>query len=169
MPNYQDAKIYKLINTEGALCYIGSTTQKLSLRKAHHYNHYKRWKNDKGLYLTSFKIFEDDEFGCKIILIEAFPCNSKEELEKRERYYIENTECVNKCRPTRTIQEWRSDNKDIIKQYHVEYYQKNKDKLRKKESDYVDCECGSKYPRYKRCRHNRSQKHIKYMSLLIQN
>ena len=164
MPNYQDAKIYKLINTEGTLCYIGSTTQKLSLRKAHHHGDYRRLKNNKGTYLSSFEIYEDDEHDCKIILLEAYPCDSKEELGKRERYYIESTECVNKNRPTRTKKEWRIDNKDIIKKYSKEYRSINKERIDKRETDYVDCECGSKYPRYRKCRHFRSKKHIKYMS-----
>ena len=32
----------------------------------------------------------------EIELVENYPCNSKEELEKKEGEYIKNNECVNK-------------------------------------------------------------------------
>ena len=57
MPNYQNGKIYKLVNTEGTLTYIGSTCQTLARRKAKHHSNYKCWKNGKANYITSFKIF----------------------------------------------------------------------------------------------------------------
>ena len=38
-------QIYKIVNTEGTLCYIGSTCQSLAQRKAKHHACYKCWKN----------------------------------------------------------------------------------------------------------------------------
>ena len=49
-----------------------------------------------------------------IILVEAFPCNNKNELESRERYYIENNICLNKNIPTRTMKEWKINNKEHL-------------------------------------------------------
>jgi hypothetical protein len=60
-----------------------------------------------------------DEFGienCKIELIENYPCNSKEELLKREGWYIKVTECVNKMVAGRTKQEWKQDNPEKAKE-----------------------------------------------------
>jgi hypothetical protein len=128
MPNYQNGKIYKIINTEGTLVYVGSTTKTLSQRIASHRNHYKRWKEMKMNYMTSFQIFENDETGAKIILLEGFPCTNKEELEKRERYFIENTVCINKIRPCRSQEEYRSENKDVKKEYDKNYNSLHKDK-----------------------------------------
>ena len=130
MPNYQNGKIYKIVNTEGTLTYVGSTCQSLAQRKAKHHDCYKCWKNSKYHFVTSFKIFEDDEDGCQIILLESYPCDSKIELEKRERHYIENNECINKVRPTQTKREWIEKNKDTICEYKKEYRQKNKDLIR---------------------------------------
>ena len=31
-------------------------------------------------------------------LVEAYPCNSRKELEERESYYINNYECINKAK-----------------------------------------------------------------------
>ena len=56
-----------------------------------------------------------DEYGienCKIELLEHFPCENRDELLKREGYYIKKTECVNKIVPGRTNKEWQDDNKE---------------------------------------------------------
>ncbi len=179
MPNYQNGKIYKLVNTEGTLTYIGSTCQSLAQRKAKHHGSYKCWKNGKGNYITSFKIFEDDEEGCKIILLEVFPCNTRNELEKRERYYIESNECINKYRPTRTDKEYRDDNIEKAKQYKKVYYEKNKDRILEHEKLYQeknrniishkrnvrkDCTCGFSYTLRNKARHMKSKDHHKYMN-----
>ena len=56
-----------------------------------------------------------DEYGmenCKIELLEDYPCENKEQLLKREGYYIQNNDCVNRCVAGRTINEWKEDNKE---------------------------------------------------------
>ena len=40
--------------------------------------------------------------NCKIELVENYACNSKEELNAREGFYIQNNECVNKLVAGRT-------------------------------------------------------------------
>lgn len=98
MPDYQQGKIYRLFNSSGE--YIGSTIQKLSTRLTDHRKNYTDYiKNDGEKRTTSFNLF--DEGDCEIELIENYPCNSKSELLERERYYIENRECVNKIIPIR--------------------------------------------------------------------
>ncbi len=168
MNKYQNGKIYKLVNTEGTLCYIGSTTQTLAKRKSNHHESYKCWKNGKTNYRTSFKIFDDDEENCQIVLLDAFPCNNREELEKRERYYIENNNCVNKYRPTRTIKEWIEGNKEKIqqyqKQYQNEYYQENKDIINKNRKVQHKCVCGGNYSTVNKSNHIKTLKHLKYMN-----
>jgi hypothetical protein len=179
MPNYQDGKIYKLVNTESTLTYIGSTTQTLAQRKAKHHSEYKRWNNGKAKYVTSFKVFDDDEFGCQIILLEAFPCNSKMELEKRERYYIESIYCINKNRPTRTDKEYYNDNKDSIRENQKEYYEEYKNKICENQKEYYEdnkikilekmkirhnCICGSAYNHGDKSKHMKTLKHQKYIN-----
>ena len=100
MPDYQNGKIYKLVNDENDDIYYGSTTQILPKRLGDHKNKYKRHSNGKSGYVTSFNILKYP--SCKIILVENFPCNSKYELEARERYYIEKYKCVNKVKPAMT-------------------------------------------------------------------
>jgi hypothetical protein len=52
-----------------------------------------------------------------IELIEDYPCNNLHELLTRERYYIDNNECVNKVRPTRTLKEWVTENNEQVALY----------------------------------------------------
>ena len=116
MPNYQNGKIYKITSLHTDKCYVGSTTLKyLSSRLGGHKQDLKRGKNVSSKYIL--------EFGnCKIVLLELYPCNSKDELLARERYYIENFDCVNKKIPGRTMKEYVEDNKECIKEYKRKYY-----------------------------------------------
>ena len=121
MVNYQNTKIYKIESHLGSKIYIGSTTkQYLSQRMDSHRGGYKQWKKDECKYMTSFDLF--DEYGlenCKIILIEAYPCNIHDERAAREGYNIKTLECVNKMIPGRTSKEYYEDNKDKTKEYYI--------------------------------------------------
>ena len=88
----------------------------------------------KGDYTTSYKLFENDNYN--IFLVENYPCNSKDELLSRERFYIENNECVNKCIPCRTRKEYIEANKDKIKEQTKEYREANKDKIKQMKAEY---------------------------------
>ena len=122
---YQNSKIYKIVCNKTNLVYIGSTTQKyLSDRLKGHRIAYKR---NKGL-TTANQILENGDYY--IELIELVPCNSKDELLVRERYYFDVIECVNKMRPKRTLKEIEDSNK--------EYYEKNKDVILVKQKIYVE-------------------------------
>lgn len=138
--NYHSAKIYKI--TGGGLTYYGATVQTLCRRFAKHRTNKKRVENGKqSTRITSFQILDYPD--CDICLVENFPCNSRDELHQRERYYIENNKCVNKVIPGRTPEEYRQDNKEKIKQYYndnkdkiKQYSNDNKDKIKQYQSDY---------------------------------
>ena len=97
MPNYQQAKIYKLTSSNTDKVYYGSTCSSLNQRKQTHISQYKSWLNKKGPYVSSFEIVKYD--NCEITLLENFPCNSSQELLKKEGEYIRNNTCVNKNKP----------------------------------------------------------------------
>ena len=130
MPDYQKGKIYKLVSDHTDEIYIGSTIQKLSQRLTKHVSDFRKGRNK----CTSKKLFELGKV--KIILIENVPCNSKEELLKHERNYIETMVCVNKVIPGRTDAEYYHDNKDKHKEYMKEYCLKNKDKIKEYKKEY---------------------------------
>ena len=140
--NYQNSKIYKLVSDATDAIYIGSTTQSLSKRLSKHKSSYKLYVDKKYNYVTSFELFKL-ESPVHIILIQNFPCENKEELHARERYYIENESCLNRYIPGRTQQEYKKEyyaiNKEQIKAYKKEYRNDNKEEIKTyKKQFYVD-------------------------------
>ena len=141
MVNYGNGKIYKVICSATGRVYIGSTTVTLSRRMTSH-----RAPNNRCM--------TKDFIDGKIFLIEDYPCERKEQLLSRERFFIESMECVNKCRPIITNEETIESKK--------EYYQKHKDQLNEKKREKISCECGSNYSRSGKSRHFKTEKHIKF-------
>jgi hypothetical protein len=142
MIDYSKTKIYKIESHLGDKIYIGSTTKDyLSQRFQQHKYTFKYWKNGKGSKITSFDIF--DEYGlenCQIVLIEEYPCTSKDAKNAREGHFIKLLDCVNKNIVGRTVKEYHEDNRDKrieqMKQYDLlhkedkkKYYKANKEKI----------------------------------------
>ena len=134
MVNYANGKIYKIVCNITGKVYIGSTTLSLSQRLVQHRTDYNRWKNGKRDFTTSFGIIENGNYD--IVLIEEYPCENKENLYQRERFYIESINCVNKYIPTRTLKEYYIENADKIKEYHKIYYIDNADKIKEQKKLY---------------------------------
>jgi hypothetical protein len=175
MSNYQNAKIYKIVNDAlPDLVYYGSTIQRLSVRMAGHRRDWK-FKTNKP---TSIKL---NEVGTPIIvLVENYPCNTKEELHQRERWYIENHTCVNKCIPCRTPAEHYQDNKEKYKAYYIknrndpekvkrknerarERYNEKKEEIKAYSKTKVMCECGIESTKGHLHRHKKTKLHINRM------
>ena len=132
MVNYQLGKIYKIVDNTNGDIYIGSTCEPtLSRRLANHICDYKKYLEGKKENITSFQIFDNNNYD--IILIENYPCERKDELHARERYYIESLKCVNKQFPGRTQKEYREVNKEDKKQYDDNIEMKTKKQYLKKE------------------------------------
>jgi len=132
---YENGKIYKICSFQTDKIYIGSTYEnRLSNRLCKHVSQYKAFQNEKSHYITSFEILKYDDH--KIILIENYPCNSKEELLAKELEWILKSNCVNKQNPTRTAKQYRNDNKLIINKRSKEYYDQNKEVIHTKQKKY---------------------------------
>jgi hypothetical protein len=124
--DYQNGKIYCIRSYQTELIYIGSTTQPLSKRLSLHKNNYKRWTIANIGYISAFEILKFDD--AYIELIEDCPCNSKNELERREGQLIRETEkVVNKNIMGRSITEYYQDNKEQILLHQKEYYEAHKE------------------------------------------
>lgn len=133
MTDYANGKIYRVIDNTTGRQYIGSTASSLPKRLYKHKNHYKRYCEDKMNYISVYDIIKNGDYH--IVLIELFPCNSKMELEQRERHFIDTMDCVNKNRP-RTEEEKKEykrqyNAKDETKEKKKEYYQQNKEYYQK--------------------------------------
>ena len=191
MRDYKEGKIYKIVCDNTCLTYYGSTCEKrLSRRLSKHRSNYSDYlKNPENNFCTSFKILEGGNYN--IVLVEHYPCNSKEELLQRERFYIENNECVNRNIPTRTYEEYYKDyrllNAEKLKLYGKHYREENKEKLHEKKKMYnalnaekikqykkhyyetnnkvvVTCECGSSLLELNLLRHLKTKKHIAFIN-----
>jgi hypothetical protein len=149
-------RIYKIYCNETAECYYGSTEQTLSRRLSKHKTDYKRWKDGKRRYVSSFRIIERGNFT--ISLMEENDFENKDYMKARERHYIENNECLNKVVPNRTHNEWRKANPELQKEYQKKYYEAHAEKDNQKSKKYREankeriaeqnkqkytCECGS--------------------------
>ncbi len=123
MPNYANSKIYKLVSFNlPELPYYGSTVQTLCKRKGKHVSDFKKFGFNVG-GCTSRIVIDAGDY--EIIWVEDFPCENKDQLKARERYYIENRVCVNKNVPGRTEKEWYQANKAHVKAYQKEWQQAN--------------------------------------------
>ena len=162
MVNYQNGKIYKIEDIGCNECYIGSTTkQYLSYRMSEHRSAYIKWAIKKKQKNTVYEIFE--KWGvenCRIVLVELFPCETKDELSKREAHFIKTSQCVNKYIPCRTDKEYREDNRTSLLKKKIDYYHANLDKMKTKKKEVQTCECGSTYSYTNKSTHMKSAKHL---------
>ena len=140
MTKYNNGKFYKIEPVcdydEGDI-YIGSTTHtRLCERMTKHRYDYKKWKQGSNSKITVFDIF--DKYGlenCKILLLENFSCDTRDELQAKEGHYIRTLKCVNRITNGRTREEYREDNKEKKAVTDKLYYEKNKEELLKKNHD----------------------------------
>jgi hypothetical protein len=129
---YQNGKIYKLVSDLTDNIYIGSTTQPLYKRHHQHIKGFIKGSN-KCKSIELLKLGET-----RIELIENYSCNSKEQLNAREGYYIKLNKniCVNKYIMGRTSKQYREDNKDIIIEKKKQFYEDNKAKITEHNKQY---------------------------------
>lgn len=189
MSKYQNSIIYKIYDNTNGNVYYGSTYNLLRVRMQQHKSDAL---NDKRC--VSKQIILNGNYSYS--MVEPYPCNSRQELRTRERYWIENFDCVNKNVPGRTSKEWRQDNhehcktkytqwkqnnqerykeynreyqnanKEYFKRYFVEYQAKNKEEISKKRSSKTVCECGTEISKRNIAAHRKTPKHVTLLALI---
>ena len=129
MRNYQNGKIYAVRSrSRPDLVYVGSTVSPLSERMGRH-----RGPNND---CTSKQIVDIGD--AYIELIELYPCNSKEELNRREGHFQRSMDCVNKVIAGRTIAEYREDNKEAFAARQKQYQEDNKEAISAYKKQYYE-------------------------------
>ena len=118
MVNYQNGKIYKITSSAG-LPYIGSTVEQLSKRL---YKHKSKRDTKSVIHL--------DQLDCLMTLIENYPCNNREQLLARERYWYDLIPNCNYRRPLITIEEKIIHMKEYKETDMYKQYMKIYDKIR---------------------------------------
>lgn len=147
--NFENPKIYALSSPHTNQLYIGSTCLPLSLRLRNHHELYKQYlKGNNNRKCTAFKLFELGNVNIEIIDDCDDVC-CKRALLKRERYYIENNNCVNKNIPSRTAKESSKAHYESHKEEKKQYYQDNRDKRIQYAKEYINAN-KDKYNEYQR-------------------
>jgi hypothetical protein len=135
MANFQNGKIYKIVDLTTNEIYIGSTIKEtLSHRLAQHTSNYRQFLDGNYHFVTSFNILKNNNY--QIELLELYPCETRDELNSREGFYIKNNSCINKNIAGRTKKEYYEQNKEEILENNKEYQQKNKQELAEKSKEY---------------------------------
>ena len=158
---YSNGVIYKISSPTTDIVYIGSSID-IDRRVSQHKTLQayadggKPHKNIRSLEITCL----DD---WKLELIEKYPCQTKKELETRERFWIETTpNCINHHIPTRTRCEYRMANeeqKEKSRQRANKYYKENRDECKARFAEKVVCErCGGQVSRIHMSRHQKTTK-----------
>ena len=143
-----NGKIYKITN--GKEIYIGSTRKQLNERMNQHKASMKRYITRKSKnWCSSFKILTCSD--CSIQLIEKIV--NKDDLLKREKYHIENNECVNVNKPLH----------DKVK-YGADYRSKFHNSINERLKSHVTCECGAEVTYRNLQVHKRTHKHKNKMN-----
>ncbi len=188
MPDYKNGKIYTIrCKTDASLIYVGSTTEKLSIRMSKH-----RYDSKKPQKLHFYKQVQNWN-DWYIELYEDFPCERKEQLEKREGEIIREIGNLNKIIPGSSredngenkeyskqyyeqnkekiqeyFKEYSKQNKEKIQEYYKgyskQYYEQNKEKIEEKYKINVVCDCGCTIQKGCLSKHLKSKKHAKILN-----
>ncbi len=169
MVNYQNGKIYKIVDHTTDNIYIGSTCEPtLAKRLSKHVTSYKCYTTTKLTnYLTSFDIIKNQNY--EIILIENYPCQNRDELHAREAFWIQQIKCINRNLPYLGLTVKHTDKREYDKEYHKT--QQNKIALRKHNKRLTtviqkyDCMCGGKYTSENKYNHMHTKLHLSFVSL----
>jgi hypothetical protein len=128
---YKKGFIYRIRGNDKT--YIGSSTCKtIAHRLAKHKSAYKFFQShNKGGFCTSYHCLDDP--NCYIELLEKFPCNDRDELRKRERYWQElETNRINN-RNAFITEEERENNLKLYREANREYYKLKAKEQRERE------------------------------------
>jgi len=155
--DYSNAVIYKICCKDLSIteCYVGSTTNFYNRKSQHKSacNNVKSKKHDYNVY--QFIRANYGWYNWSVIVIEEFPCDSKNQLETRERYHMESLNTtLNSAVPTRSMKEyyednvesikerhkkWRENNVEKMKQYQKKWCEKNSEKIKEGRSEKIPC------------------------------
>jgi flagellar biosynthesis/type III secretory pathway protein FliH len=145
MNKFNESKIYKISSLHTDKIYIGSTIKKyISSRIAGHTSRFNKWNKDNTKqYCSSYILYQ---FGnVEYELLEIYNCNNKEELTKRERYYMElhSNIIVNAKKAYRTKEEhkedmrkWKEEHKEQHKENIKKWQEEHKEQFKQKQREY---------------------------------
>jgi hypothetical protein len=162
MPDYSKGKIYTIrCRIDDTLIYVGSTTQSLAVRFG---GHKRKSKEDGMINRKIYNVINGDWNNWYIELYSLYPCNSKEELCKKEgeiirlignlnnniegrteeefkECYIQRSKLYREKNPEKVAEctkIYREKNPEKVKKWQKEWYENNKDKSVEYREKYKD-------------------------------
>tara|TARA_R110002049_G_scaffold234559_1_gene407777 strand:+ start:209 stop:772 length:564 start_codon:yes stop_codon:yes gene_type:complete len=179
---YNNASIYKLCCKDPKITdiYVGSTCAFRRRKAGHKHN----CNNEKGnAYNHNVYKFIRDHGGFsnwEMIELLKYPCETKRELELKEREYLEMLGgTLNMTIPTRSIKEssksYYEANKESKKEYYqakkeeinerqLAYYNTHKEEINEKNREKFNCDCGGRFTKVNKIQHIKTNKHQKYLN-----
>ena len=163
--DYSKSKIYKIVDNSTDNIYIGSTCQTLALRLAGHVQKYKAVLKDSSDYTSSYEIIDNGDYD--IILLESYPCGSKDELLARERYYIDLLKPINKMK----VPKYTDPNERVImkNKFNLENYYKHHETNLNRRKQKIVCECGREIRFDKKGNHIKTKVHATLLNQVEDN
>jgi len=146
--------------------YVGHTTHFVKRKGSHKSSCYN--ENDKSHNLKIYQTIRanGDWDNWQMIEIEKYPCNDGNEARLRERYWYEQLNAnMNMINPYCSKQEYRQINKEIMYKQTKDYRKINKDALSEKGKITFKCDCDSICRIRDKSRHNKTIKHINFITL----
>lgn len=154
-------------NWEMVLVEAYCATDNMDLRKRERY-----WTEElKGSLHTNLPYSTDEEKNEQ--KKEHYEDNKNQYLERAKNYYEENKEYKlqyqkqysqkNKEKIAENQKQYRLDNKEKLAEQKKQYREDNKERFYRK----ITCECGSIYNNSHKNRHEKTDKHLKYLEISI--
>ena len=135
--NYNKGMIYKLVCNDLNIkeCYVGSTTNFIKRKYKHKSDCNNEKSKDYNFNRYNFIRNNGGWENWSMVLVENFNCESKRELEQRERFWFEKLKStLNSHKPYITEEE----NKEYHEEYHKEYRDNNKKQILKQRKEYYE-------------------------------
>jgi len=155
MPNYQNGKQYKLVSKiDGELLYVGSSTKLYLCQRMGDHRTAARSGETSKIYRRMREIGIEN---VDIILIENYPCESKDELRAREDYLIHELKPTCNQRGAFLDEETKRARRKV-------YVDMNGATIRAWSNAKCECACGGRYTKANKTVHAKSKKHQRHVA-----
>jgi hypothetical protein len=139
--DYKNGVIYKICCKDENIkdVYVGSSCSHTSRKSSHKSNCNN--KNSREYNYPVYRYIRDNGGweNWQFVLLEAYPCENKNQLVIRERYWFELLGArLNNNYPQRSYTEYYEGNKEEILEKAKENYEKNKEEFSEKNKEYYE-------------------------------
>jgi len=151
--------------------YVGHTTNFTNRKSGHKYDCNNPNGKNYNLKVYQFIRANGGFENWSMIQLEVFPCKDIFEATRQERIWCEKLKAtLNSHVPSQTYQEYYQNNMKQISEQKKKYYQNNKEHFseyyennKEQRNEKINCICGSTCIKVNIKRHEKTNKHIKFL------